>query len=135
MVSPPFLFVYGTLLRGLRDDLLRRVGAKFVAMGTIQGRLYDLGRYPGAKPSPEPEDRVYGEVHRLPDPKTSLALLDKYEGIPSEAPVKGGFVREVVGVTVEGGRRLHAWAYLYNRPVSDGKLIAGGDYKHAHRPA
>lgn len=130
---PDLLFVYGTLLRGLRDDVLKKVGAKLVGTGTIQGRLYDLGRYPGAKRRIGPSDRVRGEVHRLPDPENALAVLDEYEGFFPDTPAKCEFVREAVKVTLDGGRRQQAWAYLYNRPVDESQFMPSGDYRDRAR--
>ena len=130
MAPSPFLFVYGTLLSGLRDDLLRRVRARFVGTGTIEGKLYNLGPYPGAKLSRNSTDRVRGEVHRLPNPEQSLGVLDEYEGISTIAKLGSEFARNIVQVTLEDGRELKAWAYLYNRPVDEARLILGGDYRN-----
>ena len=125
----PFLFVYGTLLQGLRDDVLKRVGAKLVGTGRIQGKLYDFGRYPGAKANIRRSDRVRGEVLRLPDPENALAILDEYEGVLPAAPAKSEFVRSAVRVVLDDGRQCQAWAYLYNRRVGEAKLIPSGDYR------
>ena len=53
MVKQAHLFVYGTLRRGFRHlmaDLLAEQ-AEFVGEGVFQGRLYDLGSYPGVTAS------------------------------------------------------------------------------------
>ncbi|HEY6293969.1 MAG TPA: gamma-glutamylcyclotransferase family protein [Terriglobia bacterium] len=124
-----FLFVYGSLMQGLRDDLLQKVRAKFVGAGTIQAKLYDLGRYPGAKPSTKTAERVRGEVHRLADPEAALEILDRYEEYFRGAPGKSQFVRQVVRVTLDDGGQQQAWAYFYNRPVDESRLIPSGDYR------
>jgi len=125
----PFLFVYGTLMRGLREDWRRRAGAEFVGRGTIRGNLYDRGEYPGAKVvGAEPGRRVSGELYRLRHAELALRLLDKYEEFSPLEPKKSLFVRELVPVTLEDGRKKRAWAYLYNRGIAGAKLIATGHY-------
>lgn len=127
-----FLFVYGTLMRGgLRQDLMAEAGVRLLAEGTIQGRLYDLGQYPGAKPSTNSDDLVRGEVHRLIDPARALAILDRYEGCFPGLPARSEFVRGVVRVTLNEGGQRPAWAYFYNRPVDESRRIPSGDYRHA----
>ncbi len=48
--DPRHLFVYGTLMRASRSPYaqLLRARAQFVGEGWTPGRLYHLGRYPGA---------------------------------------------------------------------------------------
>jgi len=130
------LFVYGTLLQGLRDDIRKRVHARFVGTGSIRARLYNLGRYPGAKPSTNSGDgatgephRVRGVVYRLPAPKAALITLDEYEDIFPHVPGKSVFVRELVSVTLDDGNESQAWAYFYSRPVDESRLIESGDYR------
>jgi gamma-glutamylcyclotransferase (GGCT)/AIG2-like uncharacterized protein YtfP len=61
------LFVYGTLRRKakqpVRQGLLEEW--RLLGTGTFRGRLYDLGRFPGAIPSNEISDRVFGEIYRI----------------------------------------------------------------------
>ena len=47
-----YLFVYGTLRRGGGAPLSKLLGqqADLVGLGTFQGKLYDLGYYPGVVP-------------------------------------------------------------------------------------
>ena len=124
-----FLFVYGTLMDGQGNGLLAKIGAVFVGRGTIRAKLYDLGKYPGAKPSVDSTDRVRGEVYRLLNSANSLAVLDEYEGISMDAASKSAFVRETARVSLDDGRELSAWVYLYGMPVSHARLIPGGDYR------
>lgn len=51
-------------------------------MGTarMRGRLYDLGRHPGAVPSEAESEWVRGEAFLLKRAQTLLAALDRYEG-------------------------------------------------------
>ena len=77
------LFVYGTLRRdvGAPAYALFVKHAALYDDGTITGRLFDLGSYPGGILSDRPEERIYGEVYVLRTPRPTLALLDRYEGV------------------------------------------------------
>lgn len=101
-----YLFVYGTLRRGqpLHHELVT-ARAEFVGEARMRGRLYDLGRYPGALA--EGEQVIAGELYRLSEPPAAFRRLDAVEG--SE------YRRSVVCVDLAGrGRR--AWAYLLRKP-------------------
>jgi gamma-glutamylcyclotransferase (GGCT)/AIG2-like uncharacterized protein YtfP len=129
-MTSPFLFVYGTLIKGFREEWLRKLGADFVGPGNIRGRLYDLGDYPGTRVrGAEPGQRVSGELYRTRDAEGALRILDQYEGFSPLEPSKSLFVRELVCVTLEDGRRKRAWAYLYNRGIGRAKLIPSGRYR------
>ena len=87
MDNEAYLFVYGTL-RSQMNDLLHRLletQAILVGTGTFQGKLYDLGRYPGAVPSRGSTDRVIGEIYRFNEPQRAFEILDEYEGTDSSA--------------------------------------------------
>lgn len=94
--------------------------ADFVGTGTYQGRLYDLGRYPGAVPSRRHADRIKGELYALNRPAHVLKHLDQYEG-----PV---FRRKRVSINLENKKKTRAWIYLYNHPKDGLKIIHSGDY-------
>lgn len=94
--------------------------AAFIGPGTFQGKLYNLGRYPGAVASTEASDRVVGEVYALRREKHSLESLDAYEG--------NLFRRERVSITLITGDRINAWIYLYVGPIEGQPVIPGGDY-------
>jgi len=128
------LFVYGTLMSHIghpMHDVLAR-GAERLGEAFVQGRLYDLGRYPGLVLSAAADDRVVGEVYRLRDDGVLLAL-DDYEGCGPDAAEPTEYVRRVATVTVAGGGTIYAWAYLYNRDASARSPIASGRY--VPRPA
>ncbi|HEV2417147.1 MAG TPA: gamma-glutamylcyclotransferase family protein [Terriglobia bacterium] len=130
----PFLFVYGTLMQSFQGGLQEKVGAKLVGEGTIRARLYDLGDYPGARLADNgSENFVKGELYQLSDPERTARILDKYEEYFPSEPLKSLFIRELVTVTLEGGRKRRAWTYLYNRPVDNTKLIPSGDYRDCAR--
>ena len=62
MENDTYLFVYGTLRSQMNDSLHRLLEtyAIFVGTGSFQGKLYDIGRYPGAVRSGRNTDRVMG---------------------------------------------------------------------------
>jgi gamma-glutamylcyclotransferase (GGCT)/AIG2-like uncharacterized protein YtfP len=117
-----YLFAYGTLRRGAREPARELLAghAMFVGMGWIRAKLYDLGAYPGAVPSEQPTDRVYGEIHRLRQAAAVFKRLDQYEG--------EHFKRQQVSVSVSTGKKISAWVYLYRGPVKETKRIPSGDY-------
>ena len=117
-------------MKGFHEDWQREAGADFVGPGTIRANLYDLGGYPGARVfGAEPEQRVGGELYRLRDPDRALKILDKYEEFFPLRPNKSLFVRELLPVTLEDGRKKRAWAYLYNRGIANARLIPTGRYR------
>jgi gamma-glutamylcyclotransferase (GGCT)/AIG2-like uncharacterized protein YtfP len=117
--GPVHLFTYGTLMRGYA---LHRVLAAAVleGEGTVQGRLLDLGSYPGLV---EGEGRVRGELYRLPDPEL-IATVDREEGY--------NFQRGPITVTLGDGRISRAWVYRYRGPRERAVPIPDGDYRRAH---
>lgn len=120
--SPGALFVYGTLRRAWKHPMhgVLRAHAVLVGAGTFQGKLYDLGRYPGAVASGAGADRVRGEIYALKNPCAAFRALDAYED--------RAFRREKVGVRRADGTRMRCWIYLYARPVSGLPVIASGDF-------
>ena len=121
------IFVYGTLLSGARHPMGARLARESQILGeaTIQGRLYNLGRYPGLVESGDPADVVHGEVYALNSPATTLAWLDAYEGISSHA-ADNEYERCERAVRLASGAEVTAWVYLYRAPVTGRAAIAGG---------
>ena len=117
-----YLFVYGTLRSEMRDPLhlLLEKQASLVATGAFQGKLYDLGRYPGAVRSRGKTDRVLGEIYRLSEPQRALKILDAYEG--------RRFKRRRRKIRQEDGKNITAWIYLYAGRIKGCALIPSGDY-------
>ena len=117
------LFIYGTLLPGLRLEAQMQ-GARFVGAAQVPGRLVDVGRYPGFLPG---DGLVTGEVYDVDD--AHLARLDTVEDmVPGDRAISQ-YWRE--GVTVVGGplQGQSVQTYVYNRPVDDCTPITHGDYR------
>jgi gamma-glutamylcyclotransferase (GGCT)/AIG2-like uncharacterized protein YtfP len=135
MTAPiTFLFVYGTLLstaagtlgRAQRQRLAREC-APAIRAGTVPGRLYDLGRYPGLVETGSASEIVHGEVLELTDPERTLRWLDAYEGIVPGAHPHNEYERCERPVTLTAtGESVTAWVYLYRRDASHARLIADG---------
>lgn len=125
-----YLFVYGTLLRSTAHPAgqFLRQATRFVAEATAQGKLYDLGRYPGMIRSDAPDDIVFGELYELLSPQTLLTMLDEYEGCGPNDPKPYLFVREKLPVKSNDGELTQAWVYLYNHDLKAAGHIANGRY-------
>ncbi len=128
--DPRHLFVYGTLMRASRSPYaqLLKTRAQFVGEGWTPGRLYHLGRYPGALFGDACTTKVYGELF-LVRGDTLLAALDAYEGCGGHGAKPDLFYRDVVEVRLARGRRLPAWVYPFAGAVSGRPLIASGRFR------
>ena len=115
------LFVYGTLRRGSAHEIARLLQgqARFVGDARMHGRLYGLGRYPGAVAAVRKDEWVRGEVYQMDDSAGLMAVLDDYEG--------SGFERAISSVQLDDGKAIECWVYLYVGKTP-GKLIESGDW-------
>ncbi|HEX4991418.1 MAG TPA: gamma-glutamylcyclotransferase family protein [Candidatus Binatia bacterium] len=122
MDNEAYLFVYGTLRSQMNDPLHRLLETHAILVGTgaFQGKLYDLGRYPGATPSRGKTDCVIGEIYRFSEPQRALEILDEYEG--------HRFKRKRVTIIQADGKSITSWIYLYVRSVTRRARIQAGDY-------
>jgi gamma-glutamylcyclotransferase (GGCT)/AIG2-like uncharacterized protein YtfP len=74
------VFVYGTLMRGMANH---RQLAGLACQGTAElagFALYDLGPFPMAIASGDPQQRLHGELYAVPP--AQLQALDRFEGAP-----------------------------------------------------
>jgi gamma-glutamylcyclotransferase (GGCT)/AIG2-like uncharacterized protein YtfP len=130
---PHPLFIYGTLhpdrapaAIAASARRLKRVGA-----ATIQGRLLDLGEYPGVILSADPfaggddTGSVQGELFALPagdEAEEVLERLDAYEDF-RPGDVEGSlFLRQLTVAVLSpggpaGGAEVTCWVYTYNRRI------------------
>lgn len=130
MKAGDLIFVYGTLRPGESNALSDP--KRFPGMAThlgetrINGRLYDLGWYPGVKIPDEvqgddfreTEDTVTGNVFKI-DVLCLPNMLDSYEGYPH--------LYDRTEVFTEHGHV--AWVYTYNGDVGENSRILLGDWK------
>jgi hypothetical protein len=100
---------------------LTRLGARFLTGAKVAARLYDLRRYPGARPTLRKGNWVRGETFQLRQPARDLKVLDKVEGFIPYAPQRSEFVRASVEVVLNSSARQPAWIYwLGARRVAHG---------------
>jgi gamma-glutamylcyclotransferase (GGCT)/AIG2-like uncharacterized protein YtfP len=99
-------------------------GARFMGPAQVQGRLVDLGSYPGLLPG---EGEVTGEVYEVDD--AHLARLDGVEGVLPGDRAQSHYWREVVTVVSGPLQGQQVQTYLYNRPVDGCTPIPHGDYR------
>jgi gamma-glutamylcyclotransferase (GGCT)/AIG2-like uncharacterized protein YtfP len=123
------LFVYGTLRRGFPLHAhLMRLRAVFRGPAKVAGELFDLGRFPGARPAGGEGKWVHGELYQLRDTARDLAVLDDLEGFDPGAPQRSEFVRANAGVTLHDGQTCRAWIYWLGPAMIPARRMASGDY-------
>ena len=138
MTQPPVskLFVYGTLMstvqvpmgQNMRTRL--RQEARLLGPARTQGRLYDLGSYPGIVVSDNPADHVHGEVFELHEPSDTLPWLDAYEGIGSSKTSDDLYIRAARTVWLDS-QTAEAWIYLFNGSIENARQLSGGRWSAA----
>lgn len=125
-----YIFVYGTLRKETATNMHYILASycEYLADGYMQGRLYELDKYPGAVESKDSKDRVYGELYKIVSGNEILHRLDEYEGCTNRFPEPHEYIRKRLPVTLAGGDTVVAWVYVYNRDVSNRVQIKSGDY-------
>ena len=122
------LFVYGTLLdEDNKYGVYLRDNSKFYSQGTVKGKLYNIGEYPGAVLLPNNEDAIYGIILKMDDPETALELIDIYEGFGEGHQQPNEFIRILTDADTENGP-VTCWIYVYNLPTQGLILIESGRY-------
>ncbi len=106
---------------------LLKAHSVFLGTATMPGRLYDLGRYPGAIFDAQSDALVIGHVFQIKDAAAVFPTLDRYEDIDPQQPTAGEYRRELVLVQL-GETQRECWVYLYNLPTESLREIPGGDY-------
>jgi gamma-glutamylcyclotransferase (GGCT)/AIG2-like uncharacterized protein YtfP len=126
-----YLFLYGTLLADQAPDevaealkSLRRIGP-----AQVQGRLYDLGEYPGAiLARPSSKTVVQGQLFELPTARTIWKELDQYEEFDPAKKENSLFVRTKTRARLTNGDEVNCWIYVYNDDPGTAPLVADGNY-------
>src|SRR4029077_16510387 len=95
---------------------------------TVKGRLYDLGEYPGAILSEKSRSVIQGEVFELPGDEGTLTSLADYDGFEPEKRNSSLFLRRTWPVTMNDGKRLRCWVYVYNGTMKDARPVRSGRY-------
>lgn len=125
-----YLFAYGTLQTGLAPpEIAHAIEAlRPVGNATVPGLLYDLGAYPGAVLDPSSNRIISGIVLQLPQDSRVLAEIDQYEEFDPGSPETSPFVRIPENVTLDSGRRLKCWIYIYNRDPMAAPVLEDGNF-------
>ena len=130
--TPCYLFAYGTLLTESPDRTIDQLISEFLrpkCRAYVQGRLYDLGTYPGAVLSPDRSEKIFGQVFTVERPRQVLPTLDAYEGYNAHYPHRSEFVRrDTTARQLPGQRPLTVWIYYYNGYPRGGRRLLSGDY-------
>jgi gamma-glutamylcyclotransferase (GGCT)/AIG2-like uncharacterized protein YtfP len=124
------LFVYGTLSPGNAPPEIAATVSRLRPVGSasVRGRLYDLGEYPGAVLSEKSRTLIRGEVFELPADQNTLTALDNYEGFEPSKPSSSLFLRRVRAVTMDDGKRVRCWVYIYNGTTKGALPLRNGRY-------
>lgn len=126
--APRYVFVYGTLRRGGRNDIARfHPEPERVADARVAGTLYDLGAYPGAVLGGSSE--VVGEIYRIePELEAQLDALEEVE--PDDS---GEYIKREVLVELGGGECLPCLVYeIHPARIRERTVISSGDWFETH---
>jgi gamma-glutamylcyclotransferase (GGCT)/AIG2-like uncharacterized protein YtfP len=121
-----YLFAYGTLIPGCEPAHMNAICSRmeFIGEGTVRGLLYDLVHYPGVV---EGKGTVRGVVVSVPN--DAWAALDAYEGCPIPCGGDGLFRRIITRATLDDGRQVDCWLYVYARDVEGRRVVPSGDWR------
>lgn len=121
--APRYVFVYGTLRQGGRNDIARyRPLPELMGRASIAGTLYDLGAYPGARL--DGAGTIHGEIYRITQEVEDE--LDVLEEVQSDG--SGEYVKRELRVTGrDGGWQCLVYEIQAER-VRDAPVIASGDW-------
>ncbi|HYT91195.1 MAG TPA: gamma-glutamylcyclotransferase family protein [Gemmataceae bacterium] len=131
MTSPRLcLFVYGSLRHASGHPLAAFLAgrARLLGAGSVAGRLYDLGPYPGMTDPLATGDRVRGDVYELDAPEAILAVLDDYEGCGPASPQPHLYERVVLPAMLGNGDTRAVWVYAYRGSLEQGRHVPSGEY-------
>lgn len=120
------LFAYGTLIPGCEPAAVHSTCARFEPIGEafIRGTLYDLGSFPGVGAG---EGLVGGVVLRVPS--DAWPTLDAYEGCPISSGECGLFRRNPTRATLDDGKALNCWLYVYAGDIRGRRVVESGDWR------
>jgi gamma-glutamylcyclotransferase (GGCT)/AIG2-like uncharacterized protein YtfP len=128
VTMPEHLFTYGTLQPGHAPTAIASAAARLrpIGQGTVRGKLYDFGRYPGAILDRHSDYEIFGTVFELPDDPAVLARLDEYEECIPDAPELSEYLRVLHPVELTTGEIVNCWIYAYNRDLGSARLVESG---------
>lgn len=126
------VFVYGTLLKGQRNNPRMDGGVFMGKWQTVESYLMSAGSYRGSRMSVPyvhsgvPVDQVKGELYFVDD--DHLAHIDLLEGHPT------WYHREGIWIQKRGAERMKMKAYIYFNERTQGKYhVEDGDFARFNR--
>ena len=121
--TPTFVFVYGTLRKGQRNDInLRTPPPVFIGSAGVKGQLYNRGWYPGMRLGGE--QSVLGEVYQV-----SAQLLAQLDELEEVAPVPSGEYQRIQMEVECAGQKLVCYIYeLSEHCAAQSTVIEEGDW-------
>jgi gamma-glutamylcyclotransferase (GGCT)/AIG2-like uncharacterized protein YtfP len=124
------LFVYGSLRSGFRSPAYEYISRffNFIGEAKVQGKLFDMGSYPGAVPADD-DSFIIGEIYVIKDDSDfswAIGQLDDYEGVNVESDEMQLYRRELTDVFINN-EVTPAWIYWYSGNVSGRPEIVSGD--------
>jgi gamma-glutamylcyclotransferase (GGCT)/AIG2-like uncharacterized protein YtfP len=124
------IFIYGTLHDnpGNKYSRILERNAHYLGIASKKGKLFYIGRYPGAVKSDNRDDKIKGYLYSIEDIDYILNTLDEYEGYDKSSPGRSLFIREKVMVEDRKNKKHWAWIYWYNKATSEKKEIDNGDF-------
>ena len=124
-----YLFVYGTLRRGLDNPHAELLEARATYLGEAYtyGELYNIDSYPGLVVGSASTTKIIGDLytHNSSDLYT---MLDDYEECASHHPQPHEYKRIAMDVFTDEATRHAASVYVYGYPVTNKTIIECGDY-------
>jgi gamma-glutamylcyclotransferase (GGCT)/AIG2-like uncharacterized protein YtfP len=131
MIETPYLFVYGSLKRSFQHPMHSYIEkwARYMDVGSLQGRLYRIDWYPGAVDSGEVGDRVHGEIYQMVDPVPLLDRLDAFEAYDPRSAEACEYLRLVRPVVSTNRGVLPCYVYLYHFPLGAADRIETGVFE------
>lgn len=121
-------FFYGTLMQGQRrHQSVEEAGIERLQPAACEGRLVDLGDYPGMLQSPSESSTVRGEWIEVRDFENATARFDEIEGFLGHLAPDSLYTRRLIEAKCDDGGRHLAWTYYYER--DDGEPIPTGCWR------
>jgi len=117
-----FVFVYGTLMDGMKRGELMEDGSEIYCHGSVKGDLFDLGDYPGLV---QGDGIVHGEIYKVSDMFQFIQHLDQIEGNVGDNPL---FDRRIQLIYTEKGQ-IWAYVYHYARTIDSFTKIESGNWR------
>lgn len=136
-----YVFVYGTLMRGLHNHrVMEQAKGKYIGKAKMYGKsMYDVGGFPAVV---DGGGDIVGEVYSIPEDveyrdwrgeivkAKGVHVLDALEGYnPNRPPNQNMYLRKKAKVLMNTGKHVWVSYYYWNRPINHMRLIKSGDYR------